>query len=241
MLPQAAVIRVHVIVFFSSPEPFNSHLRSPCAHLSVSIFHIMKACPLCHPHPVICNAFSAQPKCGLSQLLYVSSLPPIGLGYERGGGCRVNKQQPQARACLPSQQLKMDNFAPPHLFCRTSNGHNLFICIIQLLTCYMWQQKEGGGARGAEKIEVTAQNEWDPHCQHESSTMCKTTQLGATLGLITECTMQMMLFFFNACFNVGCCWGIQIRNLALMKREWSGKEREKGEAVSMKQWCYMSL
>lgn len=73
--------------FFSpAPEPFNSHIRSPCARLSVSVFHIMKECPPCHPHPLICNAFSAEPKCGLSQLLYVSSLPPIGLGFERGGG-----------------------------------------------------------------------------------------------------------------------------------------------------------
>lgn len=61
--------------------------------------------------------------------------------------------------------------------------------------------------------------------------MRKTTQLGATLRLISERIMQMMLgfffFFLNACFNLGCCCGIQISNLALMKRGKSGEKSER--------------
>lgn len=49
---------------------------------------------------------------------------------------------------------------------------------------------------GDGQIGATGQKERDPQCQRESPTMCKTTQLGATLRLISECIMQMTLGFF---------------------------------------------
>lgn len=106
--------------------------------------------------------------------------------------------------------------------------YNPALQALNLLYATAEGRRQEGRTRAVEQIGATGQNEWDPKCQHESLTMRKTTQLGATLRLISECIMQMMLgffyFFLNACFNLGCCCGIQISNLAVMKRGKSGKK-----------------
>lgn len=56
--------------------------------------------------------------------------------------------------------------------------------------------------------------------QRESPTMCKTTQLGGMLSLISECIMQMKVFLSTQTFSHPVCYhGIQIRDLTLVKGE----------------------
>lgn len=89
--------------FSANSVSFSSCIPSTWVWPLVFINHVMKECPLCHPHPLTCNAFSAVShlKCGLSQLCQHPSAYWIRIQERRWtqGRCRNTHTHRKHSSC----------------------------------------------------------------------------------------------------------------------------------------------